>query len=83
LTPSAAAPTQLAAASTIAMCFAAALIEGIDLQSMGIAASGISAEYHFSRSALGAILTASPCGLLVGAFSLAVDSRTFADARAR
>jgi MFS transporter, AAHS family, 3-hydroxyphenylpropionic acid transporter len=53
---------------TLALCFCAALIEGIDLQSMGIAASGIAAEFHLSKENLGAVLTASPLGLFFGAF---------------
>jgi AAHS family 3-hydroxyphenylpropionic acid transporter len=50
------------------LCFCAAIIEGIDLQSMGIAASGIAPEFHLSKEALGAVLTASPLGLFFGAF---------------
>ena len=53
---------------TLALCFCAAIIEGIDLQSMGIAASGIAAELHLSKENLGAVLTASPLGLFFGAF---------------
>jgi MFS transporter, AAHS family, 3-hydroxyphenylpropionic acid transporter len=53
---------------TLALCFAAAIIEGIDLQSMGIAAAGIASEFHLSKQALGAVLTASPLGLFFGAF---------------
>jgi AAHS family 3-hydroxyphenylpropionic acid transporter len=53
---------------TLALCFCAALIEGIDLQSMGIAAGGIAAEFHLSKQVLGTVLTASPLGLFFGAF---------------
>jgi AAHS family 3-hydroxyphenylpropionic acid transporter len=53
---------------TLVLCFCAAIIEGIDLQSMGIAASGIAAEFHLPREHLGAVLTASPLGLFFGAF---------------
>src|SRR5882757_3420362 len=53
---------------TLALCFCAAIIEGIDLQSMGIAASGIASEFHLSKEALGSVLTASPLGLFFGAF---------------
>jgi AAHS family 3-hydroxyphenylpropionic acid transporter len=53
---------------TLALCFGAAIIEGIDLQSMGIAASGIASEFHLSKEALGSVLTASPLGLFFGAF---------------
>src|SRR3569833_432655 len=53
---------------TLGLCFCAAIIEGIDLQSMGIAASGIAAEFHLSKEDLGTVLTASPLGLFFGAF---------------
>jgi AAHS family 3-hydroxyphenylpropionic acid transporter len=53
---------------TLALCFCAAIIEGIDLQSMGIAAPGIAPEFHLSKQALGYVLTASPLGLFFGAF---------------
>ena len=53
---------------TLALCFCAAIIEGVDLQSMGIAAPGIAPEFHLSKQALGYVLTASPLGLFFGAF---------------
>jgi len=53
---------------TLVLCFCAAIIEGIDLQSMGIAAAGIAAEFHLTKEALGSVLTASPLGLFFGAF---------------
>ncbi len=53
---------------TLALCFCAAVIEGMDLQSMGIAAAGIASEFHLSKEALGRVLTASPLGLFIGAF---------------
>ena len=62
------APAVPSAGLTLALCFCAAIIEGIDLQSMGIAASGIASEFHLTREALGAVLTASPLGLFFGAF---------------
>jgi AAHS family 3-hydroxyphenylpropionic acid transporter len=52
---------------TLALCFCAAITEGIDLQSMGIAAAGIAAEFHLSKE-LGTVLAASPLGLFFGAF---------------
>ena len=54
---------------TLALCFCAAIIEGLDLQSMGIAAPGIGPEFDLSRAALGDVLTASPLGLFFGAFA--------------
>jgi MFS transporter, AAHS family, 3-hydroxyphenylpropionic acid transporter len=61
-------PASQRAGLTLVLCFCAAIIEGIDLQSMGIAASGIASEFHLSKEALGAVLTASPLGLFFGAF---------------
>jgi len=55
-------------ALTLALCFCAAVIEGLDLQSMGIAAPGIGPEFHLSAAALGQVLSASPLGLFCGAF---------------
>jgi AAHS family 3-hydroxyphenylpropionic acid transporter len=52
---------------TLALCFLAALIEGIDLQSMGVAAPMIAPEFGLNSQQLGAILSASPFGLLFGA----------------
>jgi AAHS family 3-hydroxyphenylpropionic acid transporter len=53
---------------TLALCFLTAVIEGLDLQSMGIAAPGLAPEFHLSREALGYVLAASPIGLFFGAF---------------
>jgi len=52
---------------TLALCFAAALTEGIDLQSMGVAAPMVAPEFGLDSKTLGAILSASPVGLLCGA----------------
>jgi AAHS family 3-hydroxyphenylpropionic acid transporter len=57
------------AGMTLALCFCAAIIEGMDLQSMGIAAAGIGPEFHLSKAQLGNVLTASPLGLFFGAFA--------------
>jgi MFS transporter, AAHS family, 3-hydroxyphenylpropionic acid transporter len=52
---------------TLALCFLAAVTEGMDLQSMGVAASMVSAEYGLDPKTLGHVLMASPVGLLAGA----------------
>jgi len=54
--------------TTLALCFLAAVIEGIDLQSMGIAAPSLGPEFRLSRQQLGVVLLASPLGLFFGAF---------------
>lgn len=53
---------------TLALCLCVALIEGLDLQSMGIAAPGLGPEFLLSKQALGYVLAASPAGLFFGAF---------------
>src|SRR6202158_4491730 len=54
--------------TTLALCFLAAVIEGFDLQSMGIAAPSLGPEFGLSRQQLGVALLASPLGLFFGAF---------------
>lgn len=52
---------------TIALCFLAATVEGIDLQSGGVAGPGIAREFAFNPSQMGFILSASYFGLICGA----------------
>lgn len=52
---------------TILLCFVVALIEGIDLQSAGIAAPGLAAAFQLSPSMMGAVFSTSILGLLPGA----------------
>lgn len=56
------------AAITLILCFCATFIEGIDLQSMGIAAPKLGPEFHLGPGLLGNVLMASPLGLFFGAF---------------
>jgi AAHS family 3-hydroxyphenylpropionic acid transporter len=58
----------LAALITLVLCFLGAVVEGIDLQSMGLAAPRLGPEFHLSRPELGNVLSAMPLGLFVGAF---------------
>jgi AAHS family 3-hydroxyphenylpropionic acid transporter len=53
---------------TLGLCFLTAVIEGVDLQSMGIAAPALGPAFHLSKEALGYVLAASPIGLFFGAF---------------
>jgi AAHS family 3-hydroxyphenylpropionic acid transporter len=55
------------AAATIALCFAAAMLEGLDLQSVGVAARKIAGEFHLMPAAMGWVANASIIGLLPGA----------------
>lgn len=58
----------MTAAITLVFCFLTACIEGIDLQSMGIAAPSLKPEFGLSNEQLGWILAASPIGLFFGSF---------------
>ncbi len=53
---------------TLVLCFCTTFVEGIDLQSMGIAAPKLGPEFHLSAKELGVVLSASPLGLFFGAF---------------
>lgn len=52
---------------TIVLCVLAAMIEGLDIQSAGVAAPRMGPEFHLDATQLGYILAASPLGLLIGA----------------
>lgn len=58
--------TQRNAVMTILICFLIALIEGIDLQSAGVAAAGVSAHFGLDKSSLGLFFSAAILGLLPG-----------------
>src|SRR5690349_15353793 len=53
-------------AATIALCFITALLEGLDLQSVGIAAPGIGAEFKLAPAMMGWVFSAGLVGLLPG-----------------
>ena len=55
------------AAVTIALCFAVAVLEGLDIQAMGVAAPRLAAELHLPGGVLGQALSSSNIGLVVGA----------------
>ncbi|HEY3813640.1 MAG TPA: MFS transporter [Caulobacteraceae bacterium] len=52
---------------TLALCGLAALAEGFDIQSMGVAAPGIGPALRITRDQLGPVFSASLLGLLIGA----------------
>lgn len=52
---------------TWGLCFLAALLEGLDIQSAGIAGPGMRQEFGFSVAQMGLIFSASIAGLLPGA----------------
>ncbi|MEB5928584.1 3-(3-hydroxy-phenyl)propionate transporter MhpT [Acinetobacter schindleri] len=58
--------TQRNAVMTILICFLIAFIEGIDLQSAGVAAAGVGAHFGLDKPALGLFFSAAILGLLPG-----------------
>src|SRR5690348_8045186 len=54
--------------TTLVLCFCTSILEGFDLQSMGIAAPKLGPEFRLSKELLGYVLMASPLGLFFGAF---------------
>jgi AAHS family 3-hydroxyphenylpropionic acid transporter len=67
-TASAAAPSR--AAVTIALCALAALAEGFDIQSMGVAAPAMAPAMRLARDQLGPAFSASTLGLTIGAIAV-------------
>lgn len=53
---------------TISLCFLVALMEGLDLQAMGIAAMSIAQTFELQKMQMGWIFSAGILGLLPGAF---------------
>ena len=52
---------------TLALCFVAVICEGLDIQSMGLAAPRMGPALHLARDQLGPLFSASIVGLLIGA----------------
>ncbi len=61
------APSSSAAWLTVTLCCLAAMAEGFDIQSMGVAAPAMAPALHLTRDQLGPAFSASTVGLLVGA----------------
>lgn len=59
--------TANAAAITVALCFAVAVLEGFDIQAMGVAAPKLGPELKLDKAVLGQALSASNIGLVIGA----------------
>ncbi|MEE9103814.1 3-(3-hydroxy-phenyl)propionate transporter MhpT [Pseudomonas nitroreducens] len=68
VTPAPATQRTAATRLTILLCFIVALLEGIDIQSSGIAGPGIAAHFDLDKVQLGWVFSASILGLLPGAF---------------
>lgn len=54
--------------ATIGLCFLVALLEGVDLQSAGIAAKGLAQAVHLDKPQMGFVFSFGIFGLLPGAF---------------
>jgi AAHS family 4-hydroxybenzoate transporter-like MFS transporter len=54
----------------IVLCGLVALLDGLDLQSIGLAAPAIAQELHIPPQSLGAVFSAALAGLTLGAFAL-------------
>ena len=55
------------AALTIALCFAVAVLEGFDIQAMGVAAPRLAPEFGLSPGQMGWLFAISNIGLVIGA----------------
>ncbi len=53
--------------TTLFMCFCIAILEGFDIQSIGVVASSIRAEFDLSKGELGWIFSAATLGMFPGA----------------
>lgn len=51
----------------VALCLLVAIVEGIDIQSVGVAAPGIARMYDLGSTGLGIVMSASILGLMIGA----------------
>jgi MFS transporter, AAHS family, 4-hydroxybenzoate transporter len=54
----------------IGLCALVALLDGLDLQSIGLAAPGIGAQLHIAPQSFGMVFSAALAGLALGAFAL-------------
>ncbi|WP_454834485.1 3-(3-hydroxy-phenyl)propionate transporter MhpT [Pseudomonas lini] len=61
-------PARNRAVITVALCFIVALLEGVDIQSAGIAGPGIAAHFQLDKAEMGWVFSSSILGLLPGAF---------------
>ena len=60
-------PARTGGSLTIFLCFLAALLEGADIVSMGLAAPSVAREFGFAVGQVSYILTAAIVGLMAGA----------------
>ena len=55
--------------STVGVCFLVALFEGLDIQSMGVAAPRLASAFHLNPGQMGVVMSSSTVGLMIGAAS--------------
>ncbi|PXA88988.1 hypothetical protein DMC18_18070 [Caulobacter sp. D5] len=60
-------PAMESGALTVLLCFLVAVLEGFDIQAMGVAAPKLGPELHLAKAVLGEALAASNIGLVLGA----------------
>src|SRR5882724_9450803 len=60
-------PVSASAARTIALCFAVAVLEGFDIQAIGVAAPRLAPEFGFAAQQMGWIFSIGNIGLVIGA----------------
>jgi AAHS family 3-hydroxyphenylpropionic acid transporter len=53
--------------SAVSICFLVALFEGLDIQSMGVAAPRVAAAFHLNPGQMGVVMSSSTLGLMIGA----------------
>jgi len=53
----------------VGICFLVALFEGLDIQSMGVAAPRVASAFHLDPGQMGLVMSASTVGLMIGAAS--------------
>ena len=56
----------------VVLCTLVALLDGLDLQSIGLAAPGIAADLHIPQPWLSAVFSAALAGLALGAFGFGI-----------
>ena len=61
-------PIGLAQRTVIALCAFVAMLDGLDLQSIGLAAPAMGGELHIAPQAFGPVFSAALAGLALGAF---------------
>ena len=53
--------------SAVSICFLVALFEGLDIQSMGVAAPRVASAFHLDSGQMGIVMSSSTLGLMIGA----------------